>query len=109
MKKISYTIGKALTSAYILYSCLKEPKSGYRLMQDARGLSIANWSSGSFYPTVDALVKGGMLSKGSGKGNRANNAYRTTKIGKEYLGRISQYFRKQELRIFFSALMEGRF
>ena len=105
MRKMSTTIGKALTGAYILYSCKGGPKTGYRLMHDAREIVLAAWSPGSFYPVVDALLKNGMLTKTRLKGRRVTYAYRTTKEGRAYLKRISGYFRDRRLREFFSYLM----
>jgi len=109
MRKISTTIGKALTGAYILYSCRKEPKSGYRLMTDARDILLTGWSAGSFYPTIQSLVKAGMLTREVEKGKRVAHAYRTTPEGMEYLRKVSGYFKNRELKAFFASLLEGRF
>ena len=107
MRKMSTTIGKALTSAYILYSCRDEPKSGYRLLLEGKEMLLANWSPGSFYPVVNMLLKNGMLVRTREGGKRVAYAYRATKEGVAYLKQVSGYFQERKLREFFSYLMKG--
>ncbi len=111
MRKLSSTIGRALTSAYILYSCRHTPKSGYRLMRDAKDMVLAAWSAGSFYPIINGLLKEGMLTKKKAKGasRRLTYEYAMTAAGKKYLRKISGYFKNPQLRSFMVALIEGDF
>ncbi|MFA6328265.1 MAG: PadR family transcriptional regulator [Candidatus Micrarchaeia archaeon] len=107
MKKMSSTIGKALTSAYILYACRGEPKSGYRLMHDAREILLAKWGPGSFYPAMGELVRNRMLTRTRDKGRRVAYAYRITAEGRAYLKMITGYFKNKELGKFMTYLMDG--
>jgi len=109
MAKFTVGIGRALTSAFILYSCRKGGVNGYQLMNRAKDMLLVNWSAGSFYPQVAALIKSGLLKKKKASGNRLTFEYQTTPKGMAYLQRISSYFRNEEMAGFFQALMAGRF
>lgn len=109
MAKLTVGIGRALTSAYILYSCREGGVNGYQLMNRAKGMLLVNWSAGSFYPQVAALIKSGLLKKKKAAGNRLTFEYQTTPKGMAYLSRISAYFKNDEMRGFFEALMAGKF
>jgi|GEM_PF-2531765 len=109
MAKLTVGIGRALTSAYILYSCRDGGVNGYQLMNKAKDMLLVNWSAGSFYPQVAALIKSGLLKKKKAAGNRLTFEYQTTQKGMVYLSRISGYFKNNEMRGFFEALMAGRF
>ena len=109
MAKLTVGIGRALTSAYILYACRFGGVNGYQLMNRAKDMLLVNWSAGSFYPQVAALIKSGLLKKKKAAGNRLTFEYQTTQKGMEYLSRISGYFKNGEVREFFSTMMAGKF
>jgi len=109
MAKITIGIGRALTSAYILYACRKGGVNGYQLMHKAKDMLLVNWSAGSFYPQVAALIKSGLLRKKKAAGNRLTFEYQTTPKGVEYLSRIAGYFKHEEVREFFAAMGAGKF
>jgi len=72
MAKITVGIGRALTSAYILYSCRNGQVNGYQLMNRAKDMLLVNWSAGSFYPQVAALIKSGCSEKEEGGRKQAD-------------------------------------
>jgi len=109
MAKLTIGIGRALTSAYILYSCRNGQVNGYQLMNRAKDMLLVNWSAGSFYPQVAALIKSGLLKKKKAAGNRITFEYQTTQKGMDYLSRISGYFKNEEMRGFFDAMVAGKF
>ena len=109
MAKITVSIGRALTSAYILYACRHGGVNGYQLIHRAKEMLLVSWSAGSFYPQVAALIKSGLLKKKKAAGNRVTFEYQTTPKGIEYLRRISGYFQHEELRGFFDSLKSGDF
>lgn len=105
----SSNIGKVLVRAFILHSCIRQPKSGYRLLVHGKSILLTSWSAGSFYPHLRALLHDGMLARKQTSSKRVTYEYSTTKKGREYLAYVSSYFKNEDLRAFFTALMSDDF
>jgi len=105
----SFSIAKALIRSFILYSCLKKPKSGYALLAQGKNILLTNWSAGSFYPHLSFLLDQKLLLRKKTGSNRITYEYSTTRLGIEYLNHISSYFKNSVLKEFFGALILGDF
>ncbi len=105
----SSSIGQALTRTFILYSCLKKPKSGYNLLSQGKEIFLTNWSAGSFYPHLRFLLNEKLLTKKNTGSKRITYEYYTTRDGVAYLNHISTYFKHPSICEFFNALISGDF
>ncbi|MFA5108012.1 MAG: hypothetical protein WC492_00550 [Candidatus Micrarchaeia archaeon] len=105
----SSNIGKALTRSFILYSCLHQPQTGYRLLAAGKEILLTGWSAGSFYPHIQFLLKEKLLTRKKTSSKRITYEYSTTPAGTEYLKYVSTYFKHEKLKKFFKVLISGDF